>query len=356
MNILVVKPSSLGDIVHAFPAVDLLRREFPDAAITWLVNDGFTGLIDLLPGVDDVVSFRRARWGRLRHWGELVPFVRDLRQREFDVAIDFQGLLRSGLLTWLSGAPVRIGFRTAREGARFFYNEKAMVPANLIHAVEKNVFLVRSSLKLGGEAHIPNLRQHHDFAKFAKKLLQRHQLDEGDGLLAVAVGARWQSKRWPPAFFARVLDHVVQERPGVAIWLLGSADEREMSDSVSASCRAAEPVNLAGQTNLGALCEMLRESGALLANDSGPMHLAAALSTPVAALFSSTSPELTGPYGAGHHVFVGNCEVGPCFRRTCPLGDPECLESLQPKKVAEALLGMLSRETTASELGKETVP
>jgi lipopolysaccharide heptosyltransferase I len=348
VNILVVKPSSLGDIIHAFPAVDLIRREFPDATITWLVNDSFAGLIDLLPGVDDVVLFRRRRLGKMRHWHEVLSFVRDLRQRHFDVAIDFQGLFRSGFLTWASGAPSRIGFRSAREGASLFYTEKVMVPANLTHAVDKNVFLVQSALKVAGEVRIPPLRRHHDFSKLARQLLQQHGLDEGESLLAVAPGARWESKRWPTVFFARVLDMVAQERPDARIWLLGSEDEKTVAEDVIGNCRKAEPENLAGQTNLGALCEMLRESDALLTNDSGPMHLAAALGVPTVALFGPTSPALTGPYGPDHRVFVGECDIGPCFRRVCPRAEQECIESVQVKKVAEAVLGVLCTKVTSS--------
>jgi lipopolysaccharide heptosyltransferase II len=256
-------------------------------------------------------------------------------------------------LTWLSGAPTRIGFHAAREGARMFYTEKVMVPANLTHAVEKNVFLVRSTLDLAGEMRTPPLRQHHDFAKLARQLLQQHRLDAGDSLLAVAPGARWNSKRWPEVFFARVLDQVVQEQPNTAIWLLGSDDEREAAEEVRASCRKASPVNLAGQTNLGALCELLRASDALLTNDSGPMHLAAALSVPTVALFGPTSPDLTGPYGAEHRVFVGNCADGPCFRRNCPRGERECVESIPTKKVAEALLERLNPEAAVPASAKE---
>jgi len=353
VNILVVKPSSLGDILHTFPAVDLLRREFPDAGITWLVNDNFAGLIDLLPGVDEVVLFRRRRWARVRHWHECLPFLRDLRQRRFDLAIDFQGLLRSALLGWLSGAPARIGFHSARECGRMFYTEKVMVPANLTHAVDRNVFLVRSGLRLEGEMRLPPLRQHHDFAKSARQLIQTHRLDEGQGLLAVAPGARWESKRWPGESFAKVLDMVAQERPETAIWLLGSEDERALAEEVRLACRTAVPVNLAGTTNLGTLCEMIRASDALLTNDSGPMHLAAALAVPTVAIFGPTSAALTGPYGSGHRVFTGACDVGPCHRRHCPQGLRECLESISCKKVAEALLNALSGEVKPSFSGKE---
>ncbi|MDX9979610.1 MAG: lipopolysaccharide heptosyltransferase II [Lentisphaeria bacterium] len=356
MNILVVKPSSLGDILHTFPAVDLLRREYPDAGITWLVNDNFAGLIDLLPGVDEVILFRRQRWGRMRHWHECIPFVRDLRQRGFDLAIDFQGLLRSALLAWLSGAPARIGFHSARECGRMFYTEKVMVPANLNHAVDRNVFLVQSGLRLEGEMRVPPLRQHHDFVKFARQLIQENRLDAGQGVLAVAPGARWASKRWPAESFAKVIDGVAQERPETAVWLLGSEDERGLAEEVRAACRVAAPANLAGKTNLGTLCEMLRASDALLTNDSGPMHLAAALGVPTVAIFGPTSAALTGPYGPGHRVFSAPCAVGPCFRRTCPQGERACLESISSKKVTEALLDVLSGETKPSLSGKEMVP
>lgn len=342
MNILVVKPSSLGDVLHAFPAVDLLRREYPEAGISWLVNEEYAGLIDLLPSVDEAILFPRHRLARARHWHECLPLVRDLRQRNFDLAIDFQGLLRSALLAWLSGAPARIGFHSARECGRMFYTEKVMVPANLRHAVERNVFLVRSALGLEGEMRLPPLRQHHDFAKFARQLLAQHRLDADGELLAVAPGARWASKRWSEGQFARTLDLVVRERPDTAVWLLGSEDERALAEEVRSACRVAKPANLAGETNLGALCELLRVSSALLTNDSGPMHLAAALGTPTVAIFGPTSAALTGPYGSGHRVFEAPCAAGPCHRRTCPQGERECLESIPCKKVAEALLASLS--------------
>jgi lipopolysaccharide heptosyltransferase I len=356
VNILVVKPSSLGDILHTFPAVDLLRREFPDAGITWLVNDNLSGLIDLLPGVDEVILFRRQRWGHIRHWHECVPFVRDLRQRGFDLAIDFQGLLRSALLAWLSGAPTRIGFHSARECGRMFYTEKVMVPANLNHAVDRNVFLVQSGLRLEGEMRMPPLRQHHDFVKFARQLMQEHRLEEGRGVLAVAPGTRWESKRWPEDSFARVLDAIAQERPQTAIWLLGSEDEKALAEEVRTACRVATPANLAGKTNLGALCEMLRASDALLTNDSGPMHLAAALGVPTIAIFGPTSAALTGPYGQEHRVFTASCSSGPCFRRRCPLGERECLESISPRKVAEAILEVLPGDSRPGLSGKEMSP
>ena len=123
VKILIVKPSSLGDVLHALPAMSLLRRHFPDASISWLVNDTFAGIVELFPGVDEIIVFRRQRWGQLRHGFELAKFLLELRRRRFDLVIDFQGLFRSGFFTWVTGASRRIGFKAAREGHLLKYHE-----------------------------------------------------------------------------------------------------------------------------------------------------------------------------------------------------------------------------------------
>ena len=342
VNILIVKPSSLGDIVHTLPAVDLIRRRYPDAFIAWVVNDTFTGLLDLYPGIDEVITFRRKRWGRLRHWHEIIGFVGDLRQHHFDVVLDFQGLFRSGFISYTSAAPRRVGFHGSREGSSFFYTERVAVPANLKHAVERNVFLVRSSLDIGAESPMPELLRPHDFVKEAKRLLKQHDLLSGGGpLLAVGSGARWPSKRWPPRFFAAVLDSVQESLPDLRSWLLGTADETANAEQVIGLCRASRPRNLAGQTTLGSLGELLRRSDALLTNDSGPMHLAAAMSVPTIALFGPTDPDLTGPYGEQHSVFRSSCQRAPCFLRECDTDKRLCADGMSVSEVAEAVVAKL---------------
>lgn len=346
MNILIVKPSSLGDLVHTLPAVHLLRQSFPEATLSWVVNDALAGFVALYPGLDEVLPFRRQRWGHVRHWHELIGFFSELRQQHFDLAIDFQGLFRSGLIAFASGAPRRIGFQNAREGAGFFYTERVAVPANLRHALDRNVFLVQSALGLAASATMPDLVRPHDSVREARRLRRLHQLDGDATVLAVAPGGRWPSKRWPPKFFAATIDHLHDLVPGLRCWLLGSHDEAPTAEAVLQACRRCQPVSLAGQTDLPTLLELLRHSQALLTNDSGPMHLAAALGVPTVACFGATDPDLTGPYGEIHTVFRTTCDLSPCLSRDCLQKNRLCSDGVAVPRVAEALAARIrwSRE------------
>lgn len=359
MNILIVKPSSLGDIVHTLPVVGLIRRHHPDAVIGWVVNDTYADLLDLCPDIDTRIVFRRKRLGRPRHWLEIFSFLRELRSHKFDVAIDFQGLLRSALIARFSGALRRVGFRNAREGAPFFYTERVLLPANLRHAQDKNVFLARAAFHLpevnAPLASLPNCSEV-DVGK-VRKLRRNHGIPPERPVLAIAPAARWASKRWPPEFFAKVLAELTGSPPGESnlmpapvVVCVGTADEREAGDALCALAPDASVINLMGETDLGALAELLRQSAVLLTNDSGPMHLAAAVDTPVVAVFGPTDPGLTGPYGQRHTVFAGECPERPCMARTCPRGNAECHGAIDPTAVAAELKKHLFRSIKLSEV------
>ena len=337
MNLLVIKPSSLGDIIHTFPAVELVRRAFPDSTITWVVNDTFAEIVTLHPAVDDIVVFQRKRLGRLRHLPELFSFFLELRRQPYDAAIDFQGLFRSGVMAFMSGAARRIGFQNAREGAGFFYNEKIMLPANLKHAVERNLFLVCAAFGLADDAPGVSLPSQHDLHKCAQGLLKRHPVP-GDGpILAVAPAARWESKTWPVRFFADIINATAELHPDMRCWILGSGDEAEYGARLADLCGKSRILDLTGETNLGTLTELLRLSDVLLTNDSGPMHLAAAVGTPAVAFFGATDPERTGPYGDRHTVIRTTCDLTPCFSRQCPIENRSCSDGVDVRAVAATL-------------------
>ena len=351
MNVLVVKPSSLGDIIHTFPAVDLLKKHCPDAFIAWVVNDVLAEIVELLPAVDEIIPFERQRFGRLRHCHEILPFFSGLRQRQYDIALDFQGLLRSGLIAFMSRAPRRVGFTHAREGARVFYTERVPLPANLRHAVDKNLFLVRAVFDIEEPWSFPELKPQHDFATRAERLIRQHELVSGP-VLAVAPAARWRSKMWPPAFFAAVIDKIAKRLPELRCWLLGTHDEQAAARAVVAACEHSQPRDLTGETSLGVLVEMLRRTDVLLTNDSGPMHLAAALEVPTVALFGATDPSLTGPYGEEHVVLTGQCELAPCLAKQCPLDNRRCVEGVSADDAAE-LIGQRLLQAADRKRGQE---
>jgi lipopolysaccharide heptosyltransferase II len=250
--------------------------------------------------------------------------------------LDFQGLLRSALIGLLARSPRRVGFRGAREGASLFYHEKVLLPANLRHAVERNLFLVRTALQAALPAESPELTCQPDLLKLANTLRQQYGLTGSGPVLAVAPAARWQSKMWPATFFAEVIDGVAGRLPEVQVWLLGTREEAAIGGAVMSACTKARPVDLTGETSTGVLMELLRQSSALLTNDTGPMHLAAALRVPTVALFGPTDPELTGPYGEQHVVLRGTCVRAPCFRDEC--SDAVCHASVPVSAAVDAVV------------------
>ena len=349
-RVLVIKPSSLGDVIHALPAVRLLRQRLGASLerLTWVVNDSFRPLLELAPDVDRIVSFpRREIW----HRGVVRRFVSVLQEEPYDVAIDFQGLLRSGLMAHFSHAPRRVGFANGRELSPWFYTERVPVPRRM-HAVERNLELVAAAFPASGPSGSGRAWDYPAGALLdmpsARREAARALLDEpapGTPVLAVGHSSRWHSKNWSVGFFGAVLDEIAARRPETRIWLLGAPDERERGERVRAACRVARPLNLSGASDMPGLAALLSESGALLTNDSGPMHLAAALAVPVVALFGATDPELTGPYGEPglHRVFRSVCPKSPCFRHDCPFGEERCPQGTSAAEVADAVLARLAR-------------
>ncbi len=338
MHLLIIKPSSLGDIVHTFPAVTALKNHLPDSRISWVVNDNLATIVSLLPEVDRIIKFPRQKFNHC-NFVAIRNFWADLRSEKYDLAIDFQGLLRSGLIAYASAAPGRLGYANAREGATFFYTQTYLPPADLRHAAEKNLALAKhffpwTSLPTSSPLPVPA-----EWLAAADKLLP----PDGRPILAVGFSSRWASKNWDGEFFAAVLRLLLQQQPGLRCWLLGSAAERPQGDKIL-SLLAGHPAvsNLAGQTSLPALVGLLRRSQALLTNDSGPMHIAAALQTPCIALFGATDPDLTGPYGEGiHRIFCSHCPDSPCFQRRCPRPPGSCSAGTSPQDVIDAIVAKL---------------
>ena len=340
MRVLIIKPSSLGDIIHTFPAIYALQQACPDVQLTWVVNDSFKDIVSLLPGIQRVIPFPRQQIARL-HWPAIREFQTALKAENYDLAIDFQGLFRSGLIAWFSRAGKRAGFAHAREGATLFYQQKISVPAGIKHAVDKNLYLVQKLFNLPEDfSPEPVLQVKPDWLQAARQLLQA----EGRPVLAVGFSSRWQSKTWPNTFFAEVLREVMVRVPSVQCWLLGSKNEQADGEKLRLSLNSAQVINLAGSSSMETLVALLKFSHALLTNDSGPMHIAAALKTPCIALFGATDPELTGPYGGDRHrVFQSLCPKTPCFRQKCPFGNDACPKGISPAEVAEAVASRLKK-------------
>lgn len=341
LHVLIVKPSSLGDVIHTLPVARLLKQQHPDCHLAWLVNDNLAALLQCCREVDERLLFHRREWGRIRGWPGFLGLLAQLRRRRFDLVLDFQGLLRSGLCTLAARAPRKVGFADAREGARFCYTELADPPAAVVHAAERNLFLANQALGTQAPLAFPTLDPGPAAAARAAQLLAAAGVPEDAPLIAVAPVARWVSKTWPPEFFAAVLAPVLTARPEAHVWLAGVAADGPAADRIAAGQPRIH--SLAGQTDIADMVALLRRSRVLLAGDSGPMHLGVAVGVPTLALFGPTIPRRTGPIGPAHRVFASRAPCAPCLQRVCPLPRQLCLDdAFAPADVAAALLERLA--------------
>lgn len=341
-KLLLIKPSSLGDVCHAAASAWALKERWPTLHLTWLVNTTFEPLIKPLACVDDTLPFERSRFkgllGPLTRQGELRSFTRQLRDGDFEAVLDLQGLFRSGLFAWLTRAPLRVGGTTAREGSRWFHNLRVPEPKQPVHARDR-YDAITAALGCGKPP-----RQDLDVRDTERARGNALLAEAGFGggpLVAVCPGARWESKVYPPELTAAVLDDLATRGDAAQPALIGSPDMAALCEKVAAACKVARPVNLCGKTSLRELAAVLDMARLLVTCDSGPMHIAAAQGTPVLAIMGSTDPRRTGPYGQLQNVMTGLCELMPCLKRECPGMGLKCLRDLKPGGVSEKALAML---------------
>ena len=333
-KILIVKPSSLGDVVHSLPFLNAIRKSFPKAEIHWVIAKGLEGLLEGHPMIDKLIIINKDLWKNLSRAGNTLKEIRNLyrhlRHEKYDIVADLQGLLRSGLITRATDAPLRLGFQEAREGSRLFYT-KRVKGGREIHAVER---YMKMAGELGCADHemVFPLPVHDKAGNAAEKLAEA-------GPYAVLVpGARWKTKIWPAESFGKVASML----PLMSV-IVGAAADRAIADRV-VSHSGKKARSLAGETSLGELIEIMRHAEVVMTNDSGPMHIAAALNIPVIAIFGPTSPKRTGPYGAGHIVLQSRADCVPCFRRECK-DNMQCMNEVTPDAVYQAVMEVLRRDT-----------
>jgi heptosyltransferase-1 len=281
-SLLVIKPSSLGDIVHALQVVQTLARERPDCRITWVVRERFAGLVQAAPFVHEAIIFRR-RDG----WRAFLRLLRSLRARRFDAVWDMQGLLRSGLMTAAARAPVKWGRRDAREGAGLFYDRRVNLPdgAGPHHALDVQLQFLRA------DGVNPRL----DFPLQLKSGVtypwQPFFAGDPRDTFLMFTDSRGAEKEWPR--FNELTALIFQAIPGSRVaWCAGQPAQPEVQ------VLADRFLNLTG-CPMDEMIALVRQPATFIGNDSGPMHLSAASGNRVLAIFGPTSPSRFGPYPVG---------------------------------------------------------
>ncbi|MFW5989709.1 MAG: lipopolysaccharide heptosyltransferase I [Desulfosudaceae bacterium] len=341
MNILIVKLSAIGDVIHTLPAANSLREHYPEARLTWLVEEAAAPLIYGHTALDRVLVSRRKTWLRQIRSGaapeairNALAFIRQLRDTRYDLILDFQGLLKSGLLIGLARGGRKIGFGRGmqhQEHSYLFLNELLPAVSMEIHALERNLLMLEPlGITTSTVSYqLPVTGPDRDQAR----LLTGHAAGEQGGrVVAINPVAKWDTKLWETDKFARLADILGQR--GWKIIFTGDGNDREVVDQIRAAMRQPA-ANLAGRTTLMELAALYEQADLVISTDTGPMHLAAATGTPVVALFGPTAPWRTGPYGDRHQVVRRPLSCSPCYQRTCRTR--ECLRSITVEEVLVAV-------------------
>ncbi len=342
-RILVVKPSSLGDVLHAFPAVELLYKLYPEAQLDWLIHPAFAELLDFSPfPVSNKIFFNRKKLSKiLSGWLEIIRLIGDLRCNRYDLVIDMQGLFRSSFFAFCTKGASPIGFANPRESiSKYFYGVRYNVDMKL-HAIERNVALVAAFAGLDTKSYMANCKLTLPENKSYQPPIPEYFA--GRRLIGIVPGARWESKVFPAKLFVEVMKSVAKVNSDVGFLIIGATSESSIAEdmvSVVGDCACS----LAGKTSLGEMVELIRRCECVVGNDSGPLHVASALGRKVYAFFGSTDPQLTRPYGTQNRIYQLDLECICCMKRECTNSEnPLACHNLDANLIADDIIIQLSK-------------
>ena len=335
-NILIRTTNWVGDAVMTLPALEAVKDNFPDSSITILARPWVVPLFEDHPCVNSVFVFHK-REGAFNAWGEFLRVGKEIRKRHFDMAILFQNAFEAALLALLGKCPIRAGYNTDGRGILLTHSIPRKSEVMKLHQVEYYLELLRG-MGLRATSRQPEIHLAGKHEKDAETLLGAKGIGPGTVLVGLGPGAMYGSaKRWPPERFARVADWAA-EQWGAQVVTLGSGNEKEICRELCSLARH-KIHNFCGNTTLREAIGIISYCALFLTNDSGLMHIAAALGVPTLAIFGSTDHVATGPMGARTAIVRHDIECAPCLRTECPT-DHRCMLSIEPEEVWEAMQRM----------------
>ncbi len=333
VRILVVKMSSLGDLFHALPAVHILKERL-HAEVHWVVHSEYTGLVGRFSDVQRVIAFPRRGFT-----SRAAAFLHELRTYTYDYAFDFQGLLKSALVTRLARTRRRIGPAFSREGAPLFYDTRVQDSRGRRHAVEEALDMVR----------LLNLPVNEILFPLS---LSPAELPPVQGpRIGLVPASRWPTKNWPVQNFIRTVQDL-QSQLHAHVFIVGSSADHPLCEEIARN--GGNITNACGKTTPEEMTALLAAMDLVVSVDSGPMHAAAASGVPVIALFGPTDPSRTGPWGSNHKVLAAtDMDCRPCFSRRCRKapGTPPCMSAITPAQVVAAAKEILGEKESAVSAG-----
>jgi heptosyltransferase I len=347
-KILILRLSAVGDVIRTLPAVKALKEYYPSSSITWVVEEPSRALLESQPEIDEVILFPRKRWAdgiksARRIWrtiAEMWRFVSGLRRKEFDVVLDFHGILKSGLISFFSGSPKRIGFdrRSSKEGNFIFSNVKVKLPEEQMSRFQKN-FALLMGMGLEVKSFHPKLHIPVEDREYVDSFLHSLFTSFKKPFIAIHSGTSQKTlyKRWMPIQYARLADRLVRELKATVIFTWGP-DELTWVEGIRKEMK--EPSILGPRTeSLVQLGEVYRHCDLYIGGDTGPMHIASLMGIPAVVIYGPTDPIVNEPFGKHRKV---RKEVGcnPCRNRSCK--ELTCLKMITVDDVFKATKEILS--------------
>ncbi|MBN2097714.1 MAG: lipopolysaccharide heptosyltransferase II [Candidatus Omnitrophica bacterium] len=336
-RILIVNVNWRGDVLFSTPFLRAIRENFPEAFIATLVVPRCVPILENNPDLNEIIVFdergkQRGLWGKMK-------LIRLLRTKNFDLAFILHRSLTRTLICWLAGIPERVGYYTKKRS--LFLTKNIFAQAEPVHKVDY-------FLKIAQDYGVPVKNRDYQFLisqdnrDYADKLLQEQGVKKGDFLVVLNPGGNWDLKRWPKENFALLGDSLV-EKYQARVLITGAAKDIKLAEEIAALMKN-QPLLLCGKTTLGELAALMAKVNLVVANDSGPMHIALSQGAKVIALFGPTAPKITGPYGRGNYTVIQKdvgCAV-PCYELNCT--DQRCMKAISVQEVLQAIAKMRQDE------------
>jgi len=336
-NILVVKLSAIGDVIHALPVSHAIKENFPDAHLTWVVEPPAYGLLAANPCIDELLVFKKKEFRTMRGFlKNFAPFRCRLRERRYDASLDLQGLFKSAAVIRLAGASLRLGTCNMRELSDRV--SRPVIGANAHgHIVERYLDVARALGCRVDKAVFPLEISERD-ADIACRVMAQAGARMENPYAVLAVGANWPNKRWPAGYYAKLSDWLYGR--GIVPVVIGGGAVDEGIAAEIASLAEIPPVDLVGRTTLTQLAFLVKQSRIVIGGDTGPVHLAAGLGARTVMVMGPTDANRNGPYGQAGNALEVDRPCKYCWKRACPKG-LDCLENISVQRVEEKIGSLL---------------
>ena len=343
-NILIIKPSALGDVVMVLPALTALRKSYPDARISWLVRPEYARLIEGHPYLDEIIIFNRKLLGRAwyspKAFRGLLSLISMLRQRRFDCVIDFQGLFRTAAFGWLSASKARYGPADAREFGHIFYTDKVTQDDECMHVVDYYLKMVQAAGAEAGRAEFvfPENKKAEDVVS---SLLDSQEIAT-QGYVVFVPGSAHEEKIWPADRFAELAGRITSEY-GLTVITVGTSPESALIEKIKEAADVPI-VSLAGRLNLPELTALLKRARLVVSNDTGPGHIASGLGTPLVLMFGYSNPARIWPYGRKQCGLAAGVETRP--KKIKSMAEEHSVKRISVEEVWQSLKQQLTPSNT----------